>query len=249
MKFNPLNITGTSTDQLIEFLINNYERVNYKTVGLDSQFALVYPKLDRLDIYIKCTSSTIDWVKNLSALAVPYNDMKLEWQCHYGFLSVWQDIKDYIISAIKNPLLKEINVIGYSQGGAVSHFAHECVWYYRKDLRPKEQGGNGGLKTYAFASPRVICKKSLENIEFKKRFENLYIIANYGDIVPFLPTKFMCYSHVNKVIWFGKKIANPILSHNVCNYVYNMDIVSGGNGCKCNTLKSCKNNENCKNCY
>jgi hypothetical protein len=40
-------------------------------------------------------------------------------------------------------------VVGYSHGGALAAFCHECVWFHRPDLREK------GLLGYGFEAPRI----------------------------------------------------------------------------------------------
>ena len=94
-----------------------------------------------LYIYFQGSNSITDWVRNFLFPAKPYKDMGVTYRVHRGFLAAWKTVEDIIIkkvTEIDSPLLcfkwKRIVVVGYSHGGALAGFCHECIWF-RDDLR------------------------------------------------------------------------------------------------------------------
>ena len=124
--------------------------IKYQQVGDSVNYAFKEGG-STLYIYFEGSNSITDWVRNFLFPAVPYKDMDIEYKVHRGFLAAWKEVEDIIIEKITEKELPEdspenrykwqhIIVVGYSHGGALAAFAHECIFYWRPDLR------DGGLK-------------------------------------------------------------------------------------------------------
>ena len=117
--------------------------VPYEETGHDVDYAFVEDiKTHTLIIYFQGSSSVWDWTRNFLFKKRPYKDMDKPYRVHRGFLAAWKEVEDIIIAKITekdDPLLcnkwKHIIVVGYSHGGALAAFCHECVWFHRPDLR------------------------------------------------------------------------------------------------------------------
>lgn len=157
-----------------------------------------------LYIYFQGSNSITDWVRNFLFPAKPYKDMGVTYRVHRGFLAAWKTVEDIIIkkvTEIDSPLLcfkwKRIVVVGYSHGGALAGFCHECIWFHRPDLR------RAGLVGYGFEAPRFYAGFKVKEC-LKQRWETFNIIRNRNDIVTHCPPFILGYTHVNKVIKIGK---------------------------------------------
>ena len=128
----------------------------YEEIGDDVNYAFI-SKGRTLYIYFQGSSSITDWVRNFLFKTKPYKDMEIPYRVHRGFLAAWKEVEDLIIAKItaKDPkkpdefYWKEIVVVGYSHGGALAAFCHECVWFWRPDLREDKLWGFG------FEAPRI----------------------------------------------------------------------------------------------
>lgn len=175
--------------------------IEYKEAGDDVNYAFEEDiKTHTLTIYFQGSNSISDWVRNFLFPAEPYKDMEIPYRVHRGFLAAWKEVEDIIIDKIleiDTPLLchkwKHIIVVGYSHGGALAAFCHECVWYYRPDLREE------GLEGYGFEAPRIYAgwkvKKAL-----RERWEKFTIIRNRNDLVTHCPPAIFGFCHVSNIL-------------------------------------------------
>lgn len=151
---------------------------------------------DELTIFFQGSCEPIDWFRNFMFAKRPYKDMKEPYRVHGGFLKAWKEVEDIVRAEIKDETIKHITIVGYSHGGALCAFCHECVWFDRPDLRSSIDG-------YAFEAPRIYAgfkvKKSL-----LPRWERLYIIRNDMDIVTHLPPIAFGFCHVGNILHVGK---------------------------------------------
>lgn len=171
---------------------------NWQEVGDDVNYKFVEED-DTLYIYFEGSSSITDWVRNFLFKKKPYHDMEVSYRVHSGFLAAWKEVEDIIIAKIceddsdGNYRWKHIVVVGYSHGGALSGLCHECVWYWRPDLR------EDGLEGYGFESPRfygcIFVKK-----ELKERWERYTVIRCNNDIVTHCPPDIFGYVHVGHIL-------------------------------------------------
>lgn len=119
--------------------------VHYEQVGDSVNYAFE-EEGSTLYIYFEGSNSTTDWIRNFLFGKQPYHDMEIPYRVHRGFLTAWKEVEDLIIEKItqKETKLvlnrktkkydktetykyKHIIVVGYSHGGALAAFCHECV--------------------------------------------------------------------------------------------------------------------------
>ena len=203
------------------FHICAWNEVEYQEAGDDVNYGFL-EEGDILYIFFQGSSSISDWVRNFLFPAKPYKDMGIPYRVHRGFLAAWKEVEDIIIDKItetvdnrppeeeqpyweqvliprkKDYKWKHIVVVGYSHGGALAAFCHECVWYRRPDLRE----GNR-LEGYGFEAPRIYAgwrvKKAL-----RERWANFKVIRNKCDIVTHCPPAIFRFCHVGELIKIGK---------------------------------------------
>ena len=182
--------------------------VEYQQVGDSVNYAFEEDIMTHtLYIYFQGSNSISDWVRNFMFPAKPYKDMDIPYRVHRGFLAAWKTVEDIIIAKIneKEPGLlcnqwRHIVIVGYSHGGALAGFCHECVWFHRPDLRRE------GLEGYGFEAPRFYAGWKVKEC-LKQRWEHFTIIRNKNDIVTHCPPAIFGFCHVNKVTKIGKGIS------------------------------------------
>lgn len=176
--------------------------VNYKFVEEGST----------LYIYFQGSYQTSDWVRNFLFGKRPYRDMDIPYFVHRGFLKAWKEVEDIVIGKIleKEQKLvfdqkakryrekdsfrwKEIVVVGYSHGGALAQFCHECVWYYREDLREE------GLMGFGFESPRIYHSYRMKD-RLKPRWDKFLLIRCNNDLVTHCPPRVFGYCDISKTL-------------------------------------------------
>lgn len=175
--------------------------IEYKEAGDDVNYAFEEDiKTHTLTIYFQGSNSISDWVRNFLFPAKPYKDMEIPYRVHRGFLAAWKEVEDIIIEKIlekDTPLLcnkwKHIIVVGYSHGGALAAFCHECVWFYRPDLRRE------GLEGYGFEAPRIYAAWHVKKV-LKQRWEHFTVIRNRNDIVTHCPPVLFRFCHVGNML-------------------------------------------------
>ncbi len=204
--------------KLSELFANCAWNVHYKQVGDSVNYAFV-EKGDTLYIYFEGSNSITDWVRNFLFPAKPYKDMEIPYRVHRGFLSAWKEVEDIIIKKIQETVVvhpgsehedpeasfnkntapvtkykwERIVVVGYSHGGALAAFCHECVWFWRPDLR------EDGLVGYGFEAPRIYAAWHVKNA-LKERWRNFFVIRCGCDIVTHCPPVIFGFCHVGKII-------------------------------------------------
>lgn len=153
----------------------------------------------KLYIYFQSSNSISDWVRNFLFPAKPYKDMDIPYRVHRGFLAAWKEVEDIIINKICEDddegqhKWKQIVVVGYSHGAALAGFCHECVWFWRPDLR------RGGLEGYGFEAPRFYAGWHVKEC-LKQRWEKFLIIRTNNDLVTHCPPALFRVCHVGKIL-------------------------------------------------
>lgn len=208
-------------DDLYELFHRCAYDVIYEETGHSANYAFE-EKGDKLIIYFQGSNSIWDWVRNFLFKKKPYKDMAIPYKVHRGFLAAWKEVEDIIIAKVTERKSygeweyrwKEIVVVGYSHGGALSGLCHECVWFHRPDLR------NGMLRGYGFESPRFYggwkVKKAL-----RERWERYTVIRTNEDIVTHCPPWLFAFTHVGKFlkteadveVCSNKSVPNCVKSH------------------------------------
>ena len=168
---------------------------SYWHVENDASFITI-KEGDVLRIFFEKSNGKVDWIHNFKFLAVPtkpYKDMRKGiWFCHRGFLKVWKTVEKYIKGDIMDPEINEIEIVGYSHGGAIAQLCYEYVQYNRPDVQ---------VLGWGFGAPRVYWGKISKDV--KKRFEGFFIIRNGKDAVTHLPPKIFGYRDVCRIINVG----------------------------------------------
>lgn len=173
---------------------NNYTSVIQNGCEVDYKFLEIE---NTLVIFFEPSDSKIDWKINFNYWRKPYKCMGIPYRVHGGFLKSFKLIKDTIrakILELQEGLYrwKNIIIVGYSHGGALSALCHELVWFERPDLRDE------GLLGISFDGPRVfagfIFPKGL-----KERWINFYTFRNHNDLVTHMPPILFGFRHVGNM--------------------------------------------------
>ena len=175
--------------------------IAYQTAGEDVNYAFEEDKRNNiLTIYFQGSSQVTDWIRNFLFGKKPYKDMEIPYRVHRGFLAAWKEVEDIIIAKITETKVnsidyrwKHIVVVGYSHGGALAAFCHECVWFHRPDLR------DGGFEGYGFEAPRIYAGYRVKK-ELKERWETFKVIRDNNDLVTHCPPVIFGYCHVGSLI-------------------------------------------------
>ena len=185
----------------LEKLYRKIFNAKYTTVG-DSVDYCFQEEEKTLYILFEESSSKVDWKHNFAFWKRPYKDMTIKYRVHSGFLKCWKTVEKIIINKIKevdeNGEYKFNRIIcsGWSHGGALTVFCHECVWFYRPDIRKQ-------CFSVSFEGPRVYggfrVKKSL-----RERWAHFFQVINDKDIVTHVPPKIFGFTHVGNVIHIGR---------------------------------------------
>lgn len=171
--------------------------ISYEQIGDSVNYAFrTYQRT--LYIYFQGSNSITDWVRNFLFGKKPYKDMEISYRVHRGFLAAWKTVEDVVISKITEKVDDEykwqhIIIVGYSHGGALAGFCHECVWFWRPDLRIN------GLEGYGFEAPRFYAAWSVKK-ELKERWSKFTVIRTNNDIVTHCPPAIFGFCHVGKIL-------------------------------------------------
>lgn len=168
---------------------------------------------EELWILFEKSNGLTDWLNNLQFHAVPYREMNPVWQCHSGFLKVWNSIKPHLEPIVREAVGKRrpIRVIGYSHGAAISVLCHEWIYY-------RFPGARAQLLGVGFGCPRVLYGCVSDNLAL--RWQNFYVVRNLDDAVTHLPPRVMGYCHVGNLITVGETgVYSPFEAHRPENYM------------------------------
>ncbi len=185
---------------------------------------------DTLYILFEWSDGSEDWISNFDFLpngnrpvfqiiralknnfclcSAAYKGTSRVWRAHKGFLRVWQDMQGKIESDVdemlmKDPRIKNIDIVGYSHGGAMALFAYEDMKFI--------YGDKYKIRGFGFAAPRVVFGKPPREIE--ERLSGFVTVRNGYDIVTHVPPRIMGYRDSGEVINIGRKhIYTPIGAH------------------------------------
>ena len=183
---------------------------DYQTVENAASFSVTVDN-GTLFLFFEPSNGREDWDNNLDFRIQPYDDMNPVWYCHAGFLKVFKSVLPYLEPYILSQEVRRAVTVGYSHGGALAVLCHEAIWFRRPDIRSH-------VKSFAYGAPRVLFAPIPR--EVKKRFEELYLIQNEGDLVTHLPPTVLGFRHVGNIITIGNSgLYNPIDAHRPESYL------------------------------
>lgn len=149
----------------------------------------------KLVVYFEGSNGRVDWKNNFDFPAKPYRDMKNLWFCHRGFLRVWKSIESHICYDLLDETVTEIEIIGYSHGGAIAQLCYEYVKFNRPDVV---------VTGYGFGAPRVFWGFARKAV--KERFKGFKVIRNGKDIVTHVPPVLFGFRHICEVVEIGESL-------------------------------------------
>ena len=164
-------------------------------------------------ILFEKSNGLTDWLNNLQFHAVPYKEMNPVWQCHGGFLKVWNSIKPHLEQPVQKALRnhQRLVVVGYSHGAAIAVLCHEWLYYHFPVARKTLMG-------FGFGCPRVLYGCATPALA--QRWQNFYVVRNLDDAVTHLPPRVMGYCHVGNLITVGNDgTYSPFEAHTPENYL------------------------------
>jgi len=135
-------------------------------------------------LFFQCSRSATDWRNNFDFPVLPYKRMDQKWYVHGGFLKAWKSCRDVIAKQVEH--FDELEIFGYSHGGALATLAHED-FVFSNGIWPN---------TITFGCPNVLWGKTTN------RFVNVLNYRVRGDIVGMVPPTWLGYhiAGVNKTI-------------------------------------------------
>lgn len=152
-------------------------------------------KDNKLTIYFEGSNGHVDWKNNFDFPAKPYRDMKNMWFCHRGFLKVWKSIEAHICEDIMDLSIEEIEIVGYSHGGAIAQLCYEYVKFNRPDVK---------ASGYGFGAPRVFWGFARKAV--RERFKGFVVVRNGKDIVTHVPPVLFGFRHICDVKKIGESL-------------------------------------------
>ncbi len=190
-------------------LINQYRETSYKNFpdnnpeffrSRNTQGAL-FSRDGNLYIIFFGSDEAMDLYLNLSTMLVPASFLWENTRVHHGFLTYYENVRDYIISRVEDYCSDggtgQIHVLGHSSGGAVAAI---CA----ADLcRNIPQVNTPNLLCITAASPRP------GDTAFAREFSagniNCHRYVNGSDMVPSMPPADAGFSHVGVYHHIGPK--------------------------------------------
>lgn len=192
-------------------LFKNTGEVEYTHYGKNVDLAFV-EEGTTLYIYFQGSDEVSDWFFNFFFAKKPYKDMRIAYRVHAGFLKCWKAVEDAVIARIKYMKYHKIVTVGYSHGATLAMLCHECVWYYRPDIRDVSY-------TVAYGGPRVYAGFRVKK-DLKRRWDSFYLFRNGDDIVTHLPPRLFGFTHVGHIIDVGTKNFNGFIEDHLYREFY-----------------------------
>jgi hypothetical protein len=150
-------------------------------------------------VSIRGTQTPEEWVRNFTAIPVPFSAVPGFGTVHLGFEKMWMRIRADVIDALgKLPTASRVTFLGHSLGGAMATIGTVDV---KRNLdRPTVDLATVGC-------PRV------GEILFHRHFDNLiakaFRVAETRDIVPHVPPAFLAWLHVGLHIPVTSHVTQP----------------------------------------
>lgn len=208
----------TSLKQFIDFS----EIENKYNIVLKSKPNLIEPTTDTdicleikyepkrgkvLYIIFRQTDSTKDWLTNFTFYKKPYKHMNKTFFCHAGFIDAYKSVQDTIQVYFKENIIHEVEILGYSLGGALALLCYEDFMYRKETKQPMY---DVPIKGMSFGAPRVFsCIWNYRLV--KERCKDFIRIENKNDLVTRVPFEVQLFKHVGEYIRLLKRNFYPFL--------------------------------------
>lgn len=202
-----------------DIMLNKFKTcldTKYIVVENDGSYALSRTG-DKLTIYFEESNGHVDWKNNFDFPAKPYRNMKNTWFCHRGFLKVWKSIEPHIMADIMDLTVNEIEIVGYSHGGAIAQLCYEYVKFNRPDVK---------ASGYGFGAPRVFWGFARKAV--RDRFKGFMVVRNGKDLVTHVPPALFGFRHICDVIEIGESVG-LIKDHYPDRYILGLTDWENGN--------------------
>jgi endonuclease G len=166
-------------------------------------------------VSIRGTQTPEEWVKNFTAIPVPFSAVPGFGAVHLGFEKMWMRIRGDVMDALgKLPTASRVTFLGHSLGGAMATIG--TVDVKRNLHRPS-------VDLATIGCPRV------GQILFHRNFDNLiakaFRVAEIRDIVPHVPPAFLVWLHVGLHIPVTSHVTQP---HSLDSYLEGLRGLGGG---------------------
>lgn len=162
----------------------------------------VHREGSKLFVYFEKSNGATDWRNNFDFPAKPYRDMGDKWYCHRGFLKVWKAIEPKIKDRLLDPQILEIEIVGYSHGGAIAQLCYEWVKFNRPEII---------VSGYGFGAPRVLW--GFPSKAVRERFKGFVVVRNGHDIVTHMPPAIFGFRHMGEIEKVGYVSAGCVRDH------------------------------------
>ncbi|KAJ3101033.1 hypothetical protein HK100_004610 [Physocladia obscura] len=166
----------------------------------------------KLIVAFRGTSSFDTWISDL-LIAKPDYDLPAAppgTKVHYGFLSLWQAVRDEVIQNVENLLgkhgTKNINILftGHSLGGALATIAAADIFQHLQDRIDSSQ-----ITLITFGQPRVGNPQFASWVN-SLNFTHTFRVTNQDDWTPHLPPLFSGFKHFHQDLWIANKEGDTI---------------------------------------
>jgi len=210
------------TPEAISSLQNDLRALGQADPGLESTndpdaFGFVVREIatGSIIVSIRGTQTPEEWVKNFTAIPVPFSAVPGFGTVHLGFEKMWMRIRGDVMDALGNlPAGTRITFLGHSLGGAMATLGTVDV---------KKNFNRPLVDLATVGCPRV------GEILFHRHFDHLiaqaFRVAEIRDIVPHVPPAFLVWLHVGLHIPVRSHVTQP---HSLDSYLEGLRGLGGG---------------------
>jgi len=213
----------------------NYPWINS---GLKNQtnYKIRYlPHLKLIQISFQQSHGNFDWFINFLFFKAwkikPYKKMPIVYKTHMGFTLSYKSVQDEIKAKIeeiaKANEVTDIEIFGWSYGGAMTQLCLEDLTYHYVINREGEKFFKNSIPLITgltIGSPRVFYKTNIKSWEtIQNRLSRLIMVANRNDIVTHAAPSFTGSKHILPLWGVGgkfnlKKFFTPTIYHTKTEY-------------------------------
>lgn len=173
-------------------LFNLIKKTNCKKIGDDVDYAILVDKEEKkIRLIFKQSNSKKDWINNFNFPIKPYKNQQNTLWVARGWVKAYKSANDIIMAELTAEYRKytdyQIEIIGWSYGGAISILAAED-FYFRTKTKPN---------IITFGAPKPLFGNKTKNYILSCCNE-VKQYAHRSDCVTLCPPLFG-YKHLNKI--------------------------------------------------